>query len=122
MSNSNPGPADTITPNYMLQLGSGAGALNVITPISLDTPGINAAYVTANLIGGGIVQLPGGQINLTAPLVPLSGVKLRGSAPQLVYNSIPDAGTTTLVGSTGGTVLAPTGAFPAITWNTAILG
>lgn len=122
MTNFNPGPADTITPNYMMQLGSGVGSLNVITPNSLDTTGINAAYVTANILGGGIVQLPGGVINLTAPLTPLSGVKLRGIAPQLVYNTIPDSGLTTLVGSQGGTILAPTGAFAAISWNTAVLG
>lgn len=121
MTNFNPGPADTVTPNYMMQLGTGVGALNVFTPASFDAPGINAAYVTANLVGGGIVQLPSGVINLASPITPLSGVKLRGVAPQLVYNTIPDSGLTTLVGSQGGTILAPNGSFPAITWNTATL-
>jgi hypothetical protein len=97
-----------------------AGSINTwlpATPVTAVT--INAAYAAA--AGGGMVLLPNGTTSLSATIVPVSGVKLRGSAPTLVYNTIPDSGLTTLVGSTGGTVLNPSGAFPAISWNTASL-
>lgn len=86
---------------------------------------ITAAIVACALAGGGDLYLPpapaGQNIPISAPLTMLSGVHLKGVAPQLVYNTIPDAGLTTLVGSQGGTILAPTGAFASISWNTAVL-
>lgn len=97
------------------------GVANVFGPATFDQPGIQAAMALANIWGGGTVPLPSGRILLAASLVLLSGVHLCGVAPQLVYNTIPDSGLTTLVGSQGGTVLVPTGAFPAITANTASL-
>lgn len=90
-------------------------------PAILSSAGIQAAIFDANAAGGGTVQLSATTIPLQAPLTMLSGVKIKGVPPQPVYNTIPDSGLTTLVGSAGGTVLAPTGAFPAITWNTAAL-
>lgn len=101
---------------------SEAGIANVFGPATLDAPGIQAAINMANIWGGGIVPLPGVAINLAAELNLLSGVKLKGMPPQLVYNTIPDSGLTTLAGSAGGTVLTPSGAFRAVTWNTAVLG
>lgn len=123
MANNNPGPADTITPNYVAQFGAAFGPNPIFTPASIDTPGIQAAVTAANAAGGGTVLLPAGMISLAAPLNynGINSVRLKGVPPTLIYNTIPDAGLTTLTGSTGGTVLAPTGAFPAITWNTAVL-
>lgn len=100
--------------------GSSGGA-GAYTPAGSTAAAINAAYTTANANGGGTVYLAGKRYNLEITVVPKSGVKLKGVRPQLVYNTIPDSGLTTLTGSAGGTVLAPTGAFDAIAWNTASL-
>lgn len=87
---------------------------------------ITAMIVACALAGGGDVVIPpapaGGAVPISAALTPLSGVRIKGATPQLVYNTIPDSGLTTLVGSQGGTILLPTGAFAAISWNTAVLG
>lgn len=89
-------------------------------PLSLTAAGIQAAMNSASAAGGGIVQLPGGVIPLSASLVPVNGVYLQGVEPVLnTSTGIPDAPSVTF---TSGTVLAPTGAFPAITWNTGALG
>lgn len=92
-----------------------------IYPITPTAAGIQAAISAVAAAGGGIVQLPSGRIVLSTTLQMFSGVKLKGVAPQLVYNTIPDSGLTTLVGSAGGTVLVPNGAFDAIAWNTGAL-
>jgi len=89
-------------------------------PVAPTSAAIQSAINAASAAGGGIVQLPAGNIPIATTLVPASGVKLRGIAPQLAYTSIPDANTTTF--AAGGTVLTPTGAFPAISWNTTVLG
>lgn len=105
--------------------GSGAWRSAAIagayTPAGSTAAAINAAYTAANANGGGDVYLASKQYNLEATIVPKSGVKLHGIRPQLVYNTIPDSGLTTLAGSAGGTILNPTGAYPAISWNTAAL-
>src|SRR5258706_9290812 len=120
-SGNNPGVGTALTLNSTAVYGlQGSGTQNVFYPTTLDANGIQAAYNAAGAAGGGIVQLPPGTIPLAYSIVPVSGVKLKGIAPQLAYSSIPDANTTTFAGT--GTVLAPTGAFPAITWNTTVLG
>jgi hypothetical protein len=104
-----------------LAWGSGAIA-GAFTPAGTTAAAINAAYTAASNAGAsGTVYLGSKQYNLEISVVPKSGVKLKGQPPQLAYASIPDA-TTTLFASGTGTVLTPTGAFPAISWNTTVLG
>lgn len=92
----------------------------LFTPSTLTAAGIQAAIVAANAAGGGIVLLPAGTISLSASLVPMAGVYLQGVEPILNANvGIPDTNAATF---TSGTILSPTGAFPAITWNTTALG
>lgn len=102
-------------------VGEGITPSGTYVPIVLTAVGIQQTMTQAGAAGGGTVFLPSGTLNLSATLVPVSGVKLKGVPPQLVYNTIPDSGLTTLVGSAGGTVLNPSGAFPAISWNTGAL-
>lgn len=138
VSGTNAGPNTSLQGNYQAQMVPAAGDGNPIfypSGIITSNTGAQAAasnweafmavIVAAALSGGGTVQFPaappGLSIPISQPLVPMSGVKFKGVPPQLVYNTIPDSGLTTLVGSQGGTILAPTGAFPAITANTAAL-
>lgn len=93
-----------------------AGGLYIpAAPATVAT--IQAAITTAKLnTNGGVIQLPPGQTNLTASIVPQSGIYFVGQMPMLnCTTGIPDA---TSVTAAGGTMLAPTGAFPAFSWNT----
>lgn len=95
-------------------------ASGIFAPSVLTAAGIQAVMAAAGAAGGGIVQLPSGVIPLSASLTPVNGVYLVGVEPVLnTSTGIPDAPSVTF---TSGTILAPTGAFPAITWNTATLG
>jgi hypothetical protein len=121
-SASNPGVGTSVTANTAASYGlpGTSGGTTTFYPLTNDAPGIQAAINAAGAAGGGVVQLPGVTISLSTSLIPVSGVKLKGVPPQLTYASIPDAGNTTFAGV--GTVLAPSGAFAAITWNTTVLG
>lgn len=94
--------------------------LALLTPAVIRAA-IQTAIAAAALVGG-TVYYPSGRILLDQPLVPASGVRHKGVPPQLVYNTIPDSGLTALVGSQGGTVIVPNGAFAGFTWNTTALG
>lgn len=104
-------------PTY--SIGSQAPTITLPSP-NLTAAGIQSAINAMGAAGGGTVQLPSGPILLSTSLNPVPGVKLRGIPPQMAYTSIPDANVNTFSGA--GTVLTPTGAFPAITWNTTVLG
>jgi hypothetical protein len=93
---------------------------NTFSPSVLTAAGIQAAMAAAGAAGGGIVLLPAQTIALSASLVPVSGVYLVGTQPVVNGNTnIPDSNQVVF---TSGTILAPTGAFPAISWNTTVLG
>lgn len=85
------------------------------SPVNAVT--IQAAIATAKLnTNGGVIQLPGNTVSLTASITPQSGIYFVGQMPVLnCTTGIPDAASIT---AAGGTMLAPTGAFPAFTWNT----
>lgn len=84
-------------------------------PVTAAT--IQAAVTTAKTnTNGGVIQLPAGLTALAASIAPQSGIYFVGQMPVLnCTTGIPDAASIT---AAGGTVLAPTGAFPAFTWNT----
>lgn len=92
----------------------------VFTPTAPTAVAIQSAINAAGVAGGGIVKLPTGVIPLSQSLTPVAGVYLEGVEPVLNTTlGIPDQFNVTFA---GGTILAPTGAFPAITWNTTVLG
>lgn len=91
-------------------------------PVAPTGAAVQAAINAAAAAGGGVVQLPAGVIQLTVPLIPASGVAIRGVVPSMNYgsnpNTIPDSW---LVGPQGGTILNCAGG-DGFAWNLTPLG
>ena len=92
--------------NVSIQGGSASSAA--------DTAAIQAAALQCFNEGGGVVQLPPGQIYLSSSLTVYSSVIYRGSGFSFVYQGIPDFNQ--LQGSVG-TWLIGNGTFPAFIGN-----
>lgn len=91
-------------------------------PVAPTGAAVQAAINAAAAAGGGVVQLPAGVIQLTVPLIPASGVAIRGVVPGMNYgsnpNTIPDSW---LVGPQGGTIINCAGG-DGFAWNLTPLG
>lgn len=92
-------------------------------PALPTTEGIIAAAANASAAGGGIVKLPVMDLALTESLPMFSNVQYEGQGYKIAWtgnpSNIPD-GSGTVV--SGGTILRPTGSFPAFAYNADDLG
>jgi hypothetical protein len=87
-----------------------SGDLAGIYPAAATEASIRAAAVLANAAGGGIVQIPVGNITLTQPLIAYNNVTYQGAAWSADFRG----GRTT---APGGTILTGDGTFIGYTYN-----